>query len=309
MPPRSAFVRLAASVQRDARASLVAAALVSVALIAVLGLADASVRGGEAAEDAPEDRPPLLRIDFDAPRPDKHSAAILGHKHTRLAPGAGPDGSNALRVAYVGFPRGSERVVLRLPLAREAREATLAFSVKFEKDFQWVRGGKLHGLGPAAPITGGKAMRPAGWSARLMWAAEGGARTYVYSQNKPGTYGWGQRTQTFRFAKDHWYRLAYHVRVNDPPSAKNGFLRVLADGREILRHEGLQYRAEGGPGTAIRLFLFSTFHGGSTPQWAPTDGKGGFATVHALFDDFVVHDGAPTCISVGAPAPATTSGK
>jgi hypothetical protein len=37
----------------------------------------------------------------------------------------------------------------------------------FDQDWQWVLGGKLHGLGPEQPITGGNERLPTGWSARV----------------------------------------------------------------------------------------------------------------------------------------------
>lgn len=44
-----------------------------------------------------------------------------------------------------------------LPLATRETAATLVFDVRFDHDFQWMLEGKLHGLGPAKPVTGGRA--------------------------------------------------------------------------------------------------------------------------------------------------------
>ena len=47
-------------------------------------------------------------------------------------------------------------------------------------------------------------------------------------------------------------------------------------------------RAAGGDETLVRQLLFSTFHGGNGPSWAPRVADGGFATVHAELDDVVI---------------------
>ena len=60
----------------------------------------------------------------------------------------GVDGSHAVKTRYEGYKHGSQRVAAMFELPRKMKEASLIFDVKFDKDFQFVRGGKLHGLGP-----------------------------------------------------------------------------------------------------------------------------------------------------------------
>ncbi len=231
-----------------------------------------------------------LRIDFDREVEKGPAKELLSHSRISLAKDKGPDGSNAIRVDYVGYSRGSERVTVRLPLGEVMEEATLSFDVKFDKDFQWTRGGKLHGLGPKKPITGGAKRLPEGWSARIMWREEGTVQNYLYDQDQSKTYGIGERTKKGVFVLGEWHRVVIDVKLNDP-GKKNGYTKTRIDGKEVAKTEGVEFRGEGGDETGIQLFMFSTFHGGHSKEYSPVDSKGKFTTVHAWFDNFEVVEG------------------
>lgn len=68
-------------------------------------------------------------------------------------------------------------------------------------------------------------------------------------------------------------------------------MRLYADGKLTESHEALRLRGQEGADTLISKFLFSTFHGGNDPSWAPLTPTGDFATVHAWFDNFAVEKG------------------
>ena len=230
-----------------------------------------------------------LRIDFESV--DEGAARkLLSHARISLAVGEGPDGSDAIRVDYVACPRGSERVVASFPLGQGMKEATLLFDVKFGEDFQWTKGGKLHGLGPKKPITGGAKRLPEGWSARIMWREEGKVQNYLYDQDQSKTYGIGERTKKGVFMPGKWHRVVIEVKLNEP-GKKNGFTKTRIDGKEVAKTEGVEFRGEGGDETGIQLFMFSTFHGGHSTEYSPVDSKGKFTTVHAWFDNFEVVEG------------------
>ena len=86
-----------------------------------------------------------------------------------MVKGVGVNGGSALRATYIPFKQGSKRIVVRYPI-KPALDYTLNDDVKFEKDFDFTHGGKLPGLGPDKSVTGGKSVRPDGWSARVTFA-------------------------------------------------------------------------------------------------------------------------------------------
>ena len=80
------------------------------------------------------------------------------------------------------------------------------------------------------------------------------------------------------------------MKLNDPEEA-NGFAHIYVDGERVVSHDDVKFRGEKGDHTLIDRVLFSTFHGGSNPDWAPKTEDGEYATVRATFDNFSVHRG------------------
>jgi hypothetical protein len=214
----------------------------------------------------------------------------IQHPLVEAAPGEGVDGSTALLVTYEGFERGSRRVVHSIPLGEQNPECTLVYNVKFDEGFDFARGGKLHGLGPASPVTGGKDVHPEGWSARVMFGENGEARTYLYNQNQKGKYGQGKVGQTFRFEPGRYHTVALHVKINNSEGA-DGFAHIYVDGKLVVAHDDVRFRGVDGDDTEISQLLFSTFHGGSSPDWAPKDEEGNYRTIYAWFDNISVYRG------------------
>ena len=234
---------------------------------------------------------PVLFESFDADDPGELHEQLENHELLSIAEGDGVDGSNGLKADYVGYDRGSKRIVVRHSLDRQMSEATLSYDVKFPEAFQFVRGGKLHGLGPESPVTGGHDREPHRWSARIMFSGDDSVRTYVYDQTEDVTYGVGQSPDNgFTFSREQYHAVSMHMRLNDPEES-NGFVNIYVDGERAVTHDGLRIRGTGGENTLIENFLFSTFHGGSSPEWAPVDEDGEYTTVHAYFDNFAVHEG------------------
>jgi hypothetical protein len=232
----------------------------------------------------------LLQEGFDADLDTGLAAALLKDPEIRLAPGQGPDGSDAIQVDYVGYERGSHRVTCVFKLAGAADTATLSFDVRFDEGFQFVRGGKLHGLSPKIPVSGGQKRIPQGWSARISFLKDGYVGSYLYDQNPDKKWGIGGHSTEQVFFPGCWHHVDFQIHLNDPGQA-NGWSRVFVDGHEVQKSTGVAYREIGGTDTLIQKFLFSTFHGGSTPDWAPVDDQGEFTTIHAWFDNFRVVEG------------------
>lgn len=277
----------------------------TLSVLLLLCLAGSGLPGGCAPSSPPEatrEQPaaePILRADFTDPNDSPWAAALLRHPRVHLAPGLGPRGETAILVDYVGYRRGSRRVVVRHPLPSPGQEMTLCYRVRFDEGFPFVRGGKLHGLGPDHPVTGGAKTRPDGWSARIMFKRQGGLATYLYTQDKESKWGVGQKADDFHFTTGRWHSVSIHVRVNSAPDKKDGFTHVYVDGRAVIKHENVRFRAKIGKKTLISQALFSTFHGGSSPRWAPVDSEGDYVTVHAHFAGLAVYKGRHVCSLTG----------
>jgi N-sulfoglucosamine sulfohydrolase len=243
---------------------------------------------------------PVLSMDFESVTPGGPADYLLQHQKLTLAPGAGMNGSTGLQAQYTGFERGSERIVRHVFLPEPGLEYSLNYDVLFDKDFQFVRGGKLLGLGPKKHITGGKPIVPEGWSARVTFKNGGSVKLYTYHQDMQGQYGdRGAIQKPFKFDKERYYSVSLHVRVNDPPEASNGFSRLYVDGQMIEQHEDLRLRGSGADASLINKFMFSSFHGGHASDWAPRDESGNFKTVYATFDNISVYEGEHIRIKAG----------
>ena len=243
---------------------------------------------------------PVLSMDFEAVLPGDPADHLLQHEKLSLAPDAGVGTSTGLRAEYTGSDRGSERIVTHVFLPEPGLEFSLNYDVRFDQDFQFVRGGKLLGLGPEEHIAGGRPIVPSGWSARVTFKEGGAARLYTYHQDMQGQYGdRGVIHKPFNFERERYYSVSLHVRVNDPPEAANGFSRLYVDGDLIENHEALRLRGTGGQPSLINKFMFSSFHGGHMPEWAPRDEAGNYKTVFATFDNIAVYDGERVRPAVG----------
>ncbi len=232
----------------------------------------------------------ILSEDFDQVQAGDLSKALLGHRYISLAEGQGRDGGDAIRVAYVGMDRGSERVVVEFPLSRKVEQATLSFDVYFEDGFDWTSGGKLHGLGPKYKVTGGNARRANGWSARTMFKEGGYCTSYLYEQDTNYKWGRGLRSSKPVFEQGKWHHVDYVLQLNSI-GEKNGFVHIYIDNELVVQSTEIEFRGVGGESTLIQKLLFSTFHGGNNSMWAPRDPEGHLTTNYALFDNFEVREG------------------
>lgn len=249
----------------------------------------ALVASGGSAHDAPPR--PVLTEDFES---DQGAVYRILARDPRLVAvaGAGVGGGRALRTTYVGGPTGSGVMARGMPLGEAGSDYTLNYDVRFDRDFQFALGGKMHGLGPARSVTGGNALRPDGWSARVMWRAGGRPVTYTYHQDQRDIYGDdGPAVRPFTFALDRYHAVSLHVRLNDAADRANGFVRLYVDGVLVSAQEKVRLRGASGDAGLINTFLFSTFHGGHDPSWAPRNAAGDYVDVHAYFDNIAVYRG------------------
>lgn len=213
----------------------------------------------------------------------------VNRQYIRFVPAGKIPGDKAIRVTYEGSDIGSPRVGANVRLRKPAREATLTYTVTFERGFQFVRGGKLPGLGPEQPVTGGREVTASGWSVRPVFRADGTLGLYIYHQDMKGRYGSGGTLVTrYPVSLGTEHRVELQVTLNSAPASFDGSARLFVDGRLVEEAKGLRYFASAEPSLVSRL-LFQTFFGGSGPSYAPRVGTQ-YATVHAQFDHLKVCD-------------------
>jgi len=158
--------------------------------------------------------------------------------------------------------------------------AEVRYTVLFEEDFDFVKGGKLPGLcGGPKTITGGDAVNgKEGWSARVMWRKDGRGQAYVYHMNQPEKYG-----DEFDFPKDFRFKrgvpsiIRIQVTMNKP-GKRDGSLAIWVDDQRLVDKTDMEWRALEGIG--VESLIFNTFHGGNDPDWGPS------RDCHARFSGF-----------------------
>lgn len=180
------------------------------------------------------------------------------------------------RVDYALGEIGPEKggVGWRAPI-QPSDAVELNYQVQFSEDFDWVKGGKLPGLsgGPKSVTGGNRANGTNGFSARLMWRANGRGEAYLYHMNQPGKYG-----ESFPFPADfHFPRgkpilVRLRVGMNTPRHADGTMDVWIGDAstrkfRHVVSRSDMEWRAT--KKIVVDSMRFETFYGGSNKSWAP----------------------------------------
>ncbi|MBN2803716.1 MAG: hypothetical protein JXR91_11515 [Deltaproteobacteria bacterium] len=198
-------------------------------------------------------------------------------------------GDASLRIDYPAGGVGPGETGAQVPLAFKGEsEVYVTYALRFSDDFDWGgtnEGGKLPGLGSGDNCSGGSTCDGTnGFSARLMWRDGGRGVLYLYHMDKPAT--WGEDIQLTKadgsdvvFEKGKWYTITERVKINTGDN-NDGEVQVWVDGIEALNIDGIKFVNNG---DLIDNFYFSTFHGGNTPDWAPS------VDCHIWFDDIRIY--------------------
>eukprot|EP00565_Helicotheca_tamesis_P005063 CAMPEP_0185726972 /NCGR_PEP_ID=MMETSP1171-20130828/2787_1 /TAXON_ID=374046 /ORGANISM="Helicotheca tamensis, Strain CCMP826" /LENGTH=319 /DNA_ID=CAMNT_0028395423 /DNA_START=73 /DNA_END=1032 /DNA_ORIENTATION=+ len=195
--------------------------------------------------------------------------------------GGAPYG-HILRASYPPDPTGSPRITEEFNLDEVATSATLSFDVKLHSQFEFVKGGKMHGLGGGTTTTGCDPIEPDGWSVRLMWKTDGVPLVYVYHQRRVETCGDGFYPESdFKFQRGQWYRIDLQVKMNSAPNVEDGKTVLYIDGEKLVEVNGLEL--SGDSLVQIDKFMFSTFYGGSSQSWSPSK------KTYIYYDNFNVY--------------------
>jgi hypothetical protein len=193
-----------------------------------------------------------------------------------------------LRVLY---PKGSysdsagpNRAQWIVDLPKGYGEIYFAYDIKFDKAFDFVKGGKLHGIAGGTRNSGGKKPSGAdGFSCRVVWLPEGRLGQYVYHPDQPSKYG-----QVFKYEvdgrdlvleRDRWYRITNRVVMNNPKE-HDGIVQAWVDGKLVLDMRNIRFRNV--DSIKIDSFYFTTFFGGSDKTWATVKDE------YIYFDNFII---------------------
>jgi len=144
-------------------------------------------------------------------------------------------------------------------------------------------------------------MTGSGWSARVTFTGEGGVASYLYTQDKQSRFGEKVKAKDFRFERGRFHAVSLHVGLNSAPELSDGFAEIYIDGTRVVEHRGVRFRSNTDDKSLISKMLFSTFHGGHEPEFAPRDDRGNFSDVTAVFDNFAVHVGKHVRKAAGRP--------
>ncbi|MES2801210.1 MAG: hypothetical protein V4654_01855 [Bdellovibrionota bacterium] len=150
---------------------------------------------------------------------------------------------------------------------------TISYEVKFEKSFDFVRGGKLPGLCGGKNASGGiPANGTNGFSARMMWRKNGRLVSYVYHVNQKSKYGddfqWiTSAKKDIQLTPGAWHKIKFTVSVNDLGQS-NGAIKGYFDGVLAFEKHDLLFRTT--DIIAVDQLCFNTFFGGNDTTWAPS---------------------------------------
>lgn len=152
------------------------------------------------------------------------------------------------------------------PAGLSAEAACLTYHVFLPTDFDFNKGGKLPGLfGGDAPAGGKDVDGLSGFSARLMWRANGRGEVYAYIPGKPDGRGESIDRGAWVFPRGKWVRIEQEIVLNTPGEA-NGHLRIWIDGRLRLSRTDMRFRAA--RDLRISGVMVDIFYGGKTKEWA-----------------------------------------
>ena len=203
------------------------------------------------------------------------------------------NGKNALRMRYKKdeTSKGGMQVAADLSdsEARSRSELFLGYHLKLDPDFDFKIGGKLPGF--ASQNTGGGDRPVNGFSTRNMWREGGEFVLYLYvpkqknyGENVKHPYGLDIPYKA-KLTPGKWQYLVQRVRLNTPGKA-DGIFEGWIDGEKKVSLDNIMYRRSWQT-YPIELFWFSTFFGGSGPEWEPSTHQ------YAEFSEFVVADSYP----------------
>ncbi len=199
---------------------------------------------------------------------------------------------NSLRQRFIPSDEGSERVVANIRV--EARTTyELKQSIFFEEGFDWggeVQSGKFgFGFGGGSAPTGGTTDED-GFTARLAWRGRednttADATLYLYSADRTMNLPYGDEIKipNFVIPIGEWFDVKLRLTVNSEHELADGVITVHLNDELLLERENIQWQTAGDKPVIDRL-IFSSFHGGNSTAWSPSE------VVYAQFANTCLYD-------------------
>lgn len=183
-----------------------------------------------------------------------------------------------LEVTYpAGQIGGSSAVGGEWTFQDQSQVRWLSYCVEFDNDFEFVLGGKLPGLGGGSTPSGGinsQAEICSGYSLRLMWGGGTGDPNmigYLYyagmPNNFPGTTYAQELDLGFIPQQGTKYCITMGVDVGTAGN-NDGSINIYVDGVLRYTQSNMNFICAG-ENWENDAFMFSTFYGGGTQDWAP----------------------------------------
>lgn len=173
---------------------------------------------------------------------------------------------HSIRQRFDPSVEGSARVEFAASIPEADDESWLSYSVFFEKDWEWNKGGKLPGLAGGTHPTAVGGDGTDGFSARLAWMPTGQLGIYLYHPDRPNELG--ELRATFgMMKKNNWHNITQRVVMNSEGQS-DGILEVWLDDLLVLSDHAMTWRTTGTFGADV--FLYSAFYGGVSADWSPS---------------------------------------
>lgn len=201
--------------------------------------------------------------------------------------------SNTGKAVRVKYPKNTNQsspsgATWETDISYSGDELYMSYWVKFDEDFQFVKGGKMPGLAGADSFPYGDN----GFTTRLMWREDGKLEFYLHGYEVNNSKGaepyrvfWDDAGYHASLEPGQWHHIEIHQKLNTP-GKRNGVLRGWLDGELVCDDkDNSGVRGVGHGSTKLNHLYFSTFFGGSSApvsQWQPKK------DVFANYDDFIV---------------------
>jgi len=202
-----------------------------------------------------------------------------GQENVSIVNTAEANSGCAMQARFIPDASGSSDIYAEMNIPCDTdNDVWVSYRVKFLPGFEFVKGGKLNGVGGGSTPTGGITSQndlDTGFTARLMWGGGSGSQNfnlYAYYNgmptNFPGTT-FGEYTDTGVTPQvDQWYNIVMHVALNTPGQS-DGVIEMWIGGQKVATLSGLELRKQG-QSWCIDHFLISMFYGGGDPSWSPS---------------------------------------